>query len=443
MNVTVAIESLIDRSRIGVRQYFIVAICGFLAMIDGFDSQMMAFAAPDVAREFGIPIAQFGVVFGAGSFGSLAGVLLQGPLGDLYGRKTVMLGAFAVVSAASLLTIASGTLNQLIVLRFVAGVGLGAALPNLFAIVSEYMPKRRRSTFVTAMFCGVPLGSVLGGMATAQLLPHYGWRTIFYLGGLLPLVVLPIAWAFVPESFSYLVTRPSSGARVGRNLSQINIEAPSVETYDFKRRDRGIIGLSVGQLFAEGRTAGTILLWLISFLSLVTSIFLTSWLPLILNQAGVTISMAVMGGVVLSGGGMLGALLFSSLTDKFDIYKVLAPAYVIAAVSVGLIGVAPPSGAVVTGVIFLAGFFCIGAQMCLPPLVAYYYPSALRASGLGWTMAVGRVGAIVGPALAGLLLAWEFTPRAVLFLAGGVTLLAAISVLLLGYAHKGQLRTSR
>lgn len=431
MDRAVSIEILIDESDISRRQIVIVVLCGLLAMADGFDGQAMAYAAPEIAKEFGIPAAEFGAVFAAGSFGSLTGVLAQGPLGDRFGRKSVMLGAFLIVSVASLLNVAATTLNGLIALRFIAGVGLGGALPNLFALTSEYTPRRRRSTFVTAMFCGIPLGAVLGGMATASFLSSYGWRPIFYLGGLIPVALSAAAWFFVPESLAYLAARAGSYERIGGILTRLGIEAPADRTVASAEGSRAIMGRTAAQLFTDGRASGTLLLSLISFISLLVSISLTNWLPLILNRAGVTIGMAVIGGVVLSGGGMLGAMFFAVLTDKYDVYKILVPAYVAAAISVAAIGAVPPQGELVTVVIFLAGFFFIGAQMCFPTLVAVYYPSALRATGIGWTMGAGRIGAIVGPAFTGLLLAQNFTTSQLFYLAASVILSAVVVLALL------------
>jgi AAHS family 4-hydroxybenzoate transporter-like MFS transporter len=431
-----SIEALVDQSPISLSQYAIVALCGAFAMIDGFDAHAMAYAAPDIAREFNIPGAHFGPVFSASLFGSLIGVVSQGWLGDRFGRKTVLLGAFLIVGATSLVIIFSSTLQALIVLRFLEGVGLGAALPNLFAITSEYVPKRRRSTFVTAMFCGVPLGAILGGIAAAEFLPVHGWRSIFYLGGLLPLALLPLAALLLPESFSYLISRPGSHGKAQKILRQIKVTTSAIDVPEVPFEPRAAQqSNSVKALFLEGRGPGTVLLWANSFLSLVVSIALGNWLPLILTEAGITMSMAVINGVVLSGGGMLGALFFAALSDRYDIYKVLVPAYFIAALAVALIGAVPASSLLVTAVIFIAGFFCIGAQMCLPGLIAHFYPAPLRASGLGWTMGVGRIGAIFGPLLAGVLLTWKVSPSVLFDLAALLTLVTAGVIGLMAYIY--------
>lgn len=436
MNRVVSIEGLIDESEIGRWQIVIVALCGLLAMADGFDGQAMAFAAPEIVKEFGIPPSALGAVFAAGSFGSLTGVVAQGPLGDRLGRKTVMLAAFVLVSLSSLLNVVAATTEALIALRFAAGVGLGAALPNLFALTSEYTPKRRRSTFVTAMFCGIPLGSVLGGMATAAILPTSGWRAVFYLAGALPLILSAAAWLLIPESLAFLATRKDSDLRIGEILTRIGVSTPDGGV-PFAEIDRGV-GAGSAQLFAEGRLYGTLLLSAISFISLLVSISLTNWLPLILNQAGVTIGMAVIGGVVLSGGGMLGAMFFAMLTDAHDVYKILLPAYIAATLSVAAIGAVPLQGDLVVAAIFAAGFLFIGAQMCFPTLVAAYYPSALRATGIGWTMGAGRIGAIVGPAFTGLLLERKLATSELFYIGAATTLLAVAALALLAHAERSR-----
>jgi AAHS family 4-hydroxybenzoate transporter-like MFS transporter len=191
-------------------------------------------------------------------------------------------------------------------------------------------------------------------------------------------------------------------------------------------------------LFEEGRRTGTLLLWAISFLSLLVSISLTNWLPIILDQAGLGIGLAVINSVVLSGGGMLGALFFATLADRLDAYKVLVPAYITGAIFVGSIGIVPATGILLTIIVFFANFFFIGAQMFLPSLIAFYYPGPLRASGIGWTMGVGRMGAILGPMLAGVLLAWSVAPRTLFASAAIVTLLAAAAVGAMGFLYGRQ-----
>jgi len=436
MTRAISIESLIDESRIGRPQVVIVTLCGLLAMADGFDNQAIAFAAPEIVKEFGIAPTELGAVFAAGSFGSLTGVVAQGPLGDRLGRKTVMLAAFVLIGVSSLLNVAASTSEGLIALRFAAGVGLGAALPNLFALTSEYTPKRRRSTFVTAMFCGIPLGSVLGGMATASILPSSGWRAVFYLAGALPLLLSVAAWALIPESLAFLVNRKNANDRIDEILTRIGVAAPG-EVAAFAGGDRAPAAPSA-QLFAEGRLYGTLLLSVISFVGLLVSISLTNWLPLILHQSGVTIGMAVIGGVVLSGGGMLGAMVFALLTDAHDVYKILLPAYVAAALSIAAIGAVPLQGDLVVAAIFAAGFLFIGAQMCFPTLVAAYYPSALRATGIGWTMGAGRIGAIVGPAFTGLLLERKFATSELFYIGAATTLLGVAALALLAFAERAR-----
>jgi AAHS family 4-hydroxybenzoate transporter-like MFS transporter len=436
MNRAVSIESLIDESRIGRPQIVIVTLCALLAMADGFDNQAIAFAAPEIVKEFGIAPTELGAVFAAGSFGSLTGVVAQGPLGDRLGRKTVMLAAFVLIGVSSLLNVAATTSEGLIALRFAAGVGLGAALPNLFALTSEYTPKRRRSTFVTAMFCGIPLGSVLGGMATASILPSAGWRAVFYLAGALPLFLSVAAWALIPESLAFLVNRKNANDRIDEILTRIGVSAPrEVAAFAGSERD---LDVPSAQLFAEGRLYGTLLLSVISFVGLLVSISLTNWLPLILHQSGVTIGMAVIGGVVLSGGGILGAMFFALLTDAHDVYRILLPAYVAATLSIAAIGAVPLQGDLVVAAIFAAGFLFIGAQMCFPTLVAAYYPSALRATGIGWTMGAGRIGAIVGPAFTGLLVERKLATSELFYIGAATTLLAVAALALLAFAERAR-----
>lgn len=373
----------------------VALLSGALALVDGFDSQVIAFAAPVMAPDFGTTAPQFGPVIGAGMIGSLIAVFAQAPLGDRLGRRSVVLLSLLVMGLATLATVAAGTLKQLIVLRFLAGLGIGAALPNLLTITGDHAPPKRRFLFVTAVFTGIPLGAVLGGSVAAWLLATQGWQSVFVLGGVAALAGLPAAFLWLPEA---LASR-TPAAREAK---------PSVR-----------------QLFAEGRARGTFLLWTISFSSLLVSIFIVNWLPTILSEGGVTIAASVIGSVVLQGGGIVGSLTVSVLIDRRGLSPMIG-AYLIGAASLAALAFVPLQGNAVLAVLFVAGLFYIGAQMCIASLSTFQYPPKLRAVGVGWAIGAGRIGGIVGTLVGGVLLARQ-VPASQLFSAAalivvGVTL---------------------
>lgn len=423
---SVDLQTLVSGAQISPRQYAVAALCGVLAMVDGFDGQAMAFAAPAMAPALGIPVEQLGPVFSAGLAGSLVGTFAQGPIGDRWGRKPVLLGSFLLMALATLATITASTVSQLIALRLLAGLAIGAALPNIFAIVADYAPAGRRYLFVTAMFAGLPLGAVVGGAISAKLLVTSGWTSVFILGGILPLLLLPLAAAFVPESLSSLAARPSNRPRLLRTLRAFRIEPPpDIEIADANTPARAAPAQSVRHLFDGRYRTGTSLLWAVSFLSLLVSIFITSWLPTILSQAGVGLSSAVVASVVLNGGGIIGSLMISFLNDRLGPYRLQAAAYVVGAAALVAIGGLPLAGNAVTLLVFAVGVFFIGGQMCIAAAVSFFYPSSLRATGIGWAMGVGRIGAIIGPLIGGALLARKIPAGHLFHVAAGITLLAA------------------
>lgn len=393
------------------RHYAIALLCGVLSLVDGFDSAAISFAAPVMAADFGTTASRFGGVFTAGMIGSLLAVLTQGALGDRIGRKAVVVGSLLLMGAASLATLWARDLNQLMALRFVAGLGIGAALPNLIALTSEYAPAPRKFIFVTAVFTGTPLGAVLGGIAVAPLLEQ-GWHGVFVLAGLLPLVLAPAALKWLPESLSFLATPRGDHATTPR-----------------PKANR--VRLSVGQLFTEGRGVDTALLWTVAFLSLAVSISIVNWLPTVLADAGVTISIAVLGSVALQGGGIFGSLLVSLLIDRVGRWPMIA-AYAVGAVGLASLGGLSLSGGAVTAAIFLVGLFFIGGQMCIASLVAFHYPPHLRAQGVGWAIGAGRIGAIAGTAAWGAALARGQPISGVFLAAAAIVALAATALTAIG-----------
>lgn len=443
MNQAVVIEKLIDDSDFSGRQFLGVGLCGLLAIAIGFDNQAMASAAAQAAvEEYRMPASQIGAVFSAVSAGWLIGALAQGPLGDRCGRKIVMLGAFFLTSVLSLLTVVAATLDELIALRFLTEACLGSALPNLFAITAEYVPKRRRSTFVTLMFCGVTLGGILGGTAATNLPPLYGWRSVFYSSGLFSLALLPAVWLYAPESFSYLMNRPASNERIRHTLARLGKKVPADRSLRLATDDRTYATETIAQLFIHRRRLGTLLLSTIGFTGFFVSFSLSNWLPLVLSQSDAVASKAVLGGLALSGSGILGAVFFGVLADKYDIYRILCSTYLVGAVSVAFIGAVPRIEEPIAASIFMMGFFCIGSQMCFPALVAASYPSALRASALGWTMSVGHIGVVFGPMITGSLLEWKFTASDLFYLAASLVLATLVAVAALSYIHNRQLETA-
>ena len=422
------LEAIIDQGGVKGLQIAIFVLCGLIAMIDGFDTQAIAFVAPQIIGAWHVAPAAFGSVFGAGLLGGLVGALALGAAGDRLGRKATMSSAVLIFAAASLSTPFAQTVGELTALRFVTGIGLGGALPAFISLTSEYAPARLRSTLVGMMFCGFPLGAVLGGVASAAIIKAFGWKMVFTVGGALPLFILPVFLAVVPESVRYLALCGDREA-IARILQRLNVQA----------QWNGKVGVPaeesrspVSSLFRNGRGPTTLLLWSAFFLSLLLTYFLINWIPVLARGNGLDIEQAVLAVSMLNLGAVAGCVALGRLSDRFGAPGVIGAAYLagaLAIVAIGFVGGSPTLLYVAT---FVAGAFSIGAQMCTVALCAVYYDTFLRATGIGWAMGIGRTGAIVGPVLGGVLLGAGVTAGTLFLVAGATSAGAAVAVLLLG-----------
>ena len=424
------LDGLIDSSPVGSFHRVVIALCALMVMIDGFDTQVIGMVAPAIAASWHVAPASFGAVFGIGLFGGLIGVLALGTASDRFGRKPVLVAAIALFAGISLLTPLTSSLGSLIAVRFVAGLGMGGALPGLIATTSEYLPKAVRTNITALMYCGFPLGSVLAGVVAAQMLPRYGWSSVFYVGSIIPLALLPLfAWQ-VPESVHFLAVR-GERERVERILarlkSSIRWNGQVAHVSDAQRSP-------VAGLFAQGRAPVTVLLWITLFLSLLLTVFLASWLPLVAHTAGIDINSSVLAVSALNIGGVIGCYFIGRLGTRYGAVRPIAVGYGLGSIGVALIGHVGHSGGALLAAAFVAGTLAVGAQMCAIGLAASFYDASLRATGVGWSLGAGRLGAVAGPALGGMLIAAGLSTQALFLVAGLVSLGAALAVLSIGAA---------
>jgi MFS transporter, AAHS family, 4-hydroxybenzoate transporter len=425
---TFDLESIIDRTSVSGLQVLVIMLCALVAMMDGFDTQSIAFVAPEIAASWHLAPALFGPVFGAGLFGGLVGAMIFGPVGDRFGRKPVLVLAVVVFAFASLVTPLIHSAPALIAIRLVTGLGLGGALPNFIALTSEYSPTRLRTTLVSVMFCGFPLGAALGGFAAAKLIPAFGWQSVFILGGVLPLFVLPVFVFVIPESIRFLALK-GEHEKIGEVLQRMKCKlAWNGEV----RRGAGKQHVPLSRLFAKDIALGTLLLWATLFLSLLLSYFLINWIPLIVRRAGMDIGSAVAAVAMLNVGAIIGCVGLGQLADKFGHARIIGCGFAFGAACIVLLGHIGQSSGMLLAVAFLVGLFSVGAQMCTVAFCAGYYETALRATGLGWSMGIGRVGAIAGPVLGGMLIGTGVALKLLFVIAGLISLGAALAVFLMG-----------
>ncbi len=421
------ITNLIDKQAVSRFQYLVIVLCSLVVLFDGMDTQVVGYLGPALSQEWDIPREQLGPVFSASLVGLMVGLLVIGAVSDRLGRRRSILVCVTLFSFFTLMTAMARGVNDLMVWRFLAGIGLGGAMPNALALTGEYCPKRYKATLVIIMFCGFSLGSIIGGLVAAGLLETYGWRAVFLVGAVLPMLLLPFLFRLLPESLQFLI----QNRRHEEAISLLHKLNPSLSIdQTLKSTDEDLPKVPVGDLFNDGRLQGTLMLWVIFFMNLMVFYFLQNWLPTIFTDAGLSQQTAVLMATLISVGGIVAGVISGPLMDRFNPYLVLAALYAVGAFCVALIGAAPVS--MLALVTFTAGFCVSGAQKSVNALAVMFYPTQVRATGVGWALGIGRFGSILGPVLAGWLLSWGWSRASLMQLAGLPMLLAALTIWLMG-----------
>jgi MFS transporter, AAHS family, 4-hydroxybenzoate transporter len=332
---------------------------------------------------------------------------------------------------ATLACAGADSLNQLLLIRVVAGVGLGGALATMMVLAAEFAPRRLRSTAIVVAMWGYPLGAVIGGLVSAQLIAHFGWRSVLVAGGIAPLLLVPVLMIWLPESIRLLANRPDGQAaarRIMRRIFPQNDWGPEVRVVASKE-SKTTAGFRA--LFATGYAASSILFGMTMFMSLLLSYLLLNWIPQLLHQRGMSVTDAVYGTVMLNLAGIIGSFL---LTRRIDANSrplgMLIAVYCASAIAVATIGIVGTSFWPTMAAIFAAGFFLIGVQMTTSAVAAGCYPTAVRGTAIGWIQGVGRVGSLLGPITAGTLLSLGMAP-ARLFMVTSLAALGAAAALAL------------
>jgi AAHS family 4-hydroxybenzoate transporter-like MFS transporter len=382
---------------------------------------------------------QLAPVFGGGLFGLMVGALLFGPLADRVGRKPILCLSVAFFGVMCLWSAYATSLRELILLRFLTGLGLGGAMPTAITMTSEFGPEKQRSLLVTSMFCGFTLGGASGGVVASQILPLHGWQGVLLFGGTMPLLLVPVLIWLLPESVRYLALTGRKQEQVARTLRRIAPQAVLDHTV-FTVPENKFTGSPVRNLFGVGVIVGTVCLWLTFFMSLLVYYLLTSWLPTVINNTGVPLEMTALIAAVLPLGSTVGAVLIGRLMDRHNPCLILASSYLAAAVFILLIGVASSLPMLVFAV-FGAGLGTGGSQTGANALAAAYYPTSSRVSGVSWALGIGRVGSIVGSMVGGVLLAMHLGLPIMFVLVAIPTFVAALSMFGMG-RHEASRRSS-
>jgi MFS transporter, AAHS family, 3-hydroxyphenylpropionic acid transporter len=388
-------------SAVGTSSRLTIVLCFAVAVLEGFDIQALGVAAPKLAPELGLAPDRMGLIFTFSNIGLVVASLFGGWLADRIGRKPVFIGAVITFGLFTLATPFVKTFEHLFFLRLMAGLGFGAALPNMMAVAAEISRPEKRASTAAAMFCGMPVGGGSSALLTQLLPPDFDWRILFYVGGALPLLLAPLMIWLMPETFR----RPEKNARR--------------ENF-------------VDALFAEGRAAPTLLLWITFFPTLLILYLLLSWLPTLVTGSGLSAATAPQASLAFNFASVVGALMLGRVVDRLGGRLPLTAAFVMLIASLFFLSTARD----VTTILVcsaLAGFSLLGANYALYGVAASYYPQRVRGLGSGASIAVGRVGSVVGPFVAGMLLASGKTAADVIMYLVPVAAVAGIAVFALGF----------
>jgi MFS transporter, AAHS family, 4-hydroxybenzoate transporter len=399
----VDVIELIDRHPVVGYQIAILVLCMLVAALDGFDTQAIGYTAPAIAGMLKLPMAQFGKVGSAGLVGAAVGALSFGPLADLFGRKWFMIVAIVVFALFSYLTAQSASLEHLLAYRFLAGLGLGGATPAFLAMGAELAPQRLREVFVTVLFASFPLGGLIGSLTSAWVIPAFGWQSVFYIGAVAPLIVAIMLAIWLPESIRFLLARNIGQEQVRRTLERIMPGAVPAGVELMATPDPARQGAPVKHLFTEGRATSTLLLWVPFFMVFMVLVTVTFWTPAVLNSVGFSLSAAALIVGLNNLGSVIASAMSGWLVHRCGPFWVLIPSFVIGGLCLAWFGQATASITMLSIASFLAGFFVGGTGTGLIAVAAGMYPTAIRSTGIGWAMGMGRVGQFFGPFLAGFL----------------------------------------
>ncbi|MEG2636723.1 MAG: MFS transporter [Acinetobacter sp.] len=401
----VNINTVVDEAKFTPFHWSVLIWCLLIIIFDGYDLVIYGVALPLLMQEWGLSAVQAGLLASTALFGMMFGAMSFGTLSDKLGRKKTIMICVAIFSGFTFLGAFASNPIEFGILRFLAGLGIGGVMPNVVALMTEYAPKRIRSTLVAVMFSGYAIGGMTSALLGAWLVTDYGWKIMFYIAGL-PLLCLPLIWKFLPESLMFL-TKKGDTQKVAEIVKKISPQQAITPETEFVLNEPTVGDEApLKALFQQGRTTSTVMFWVAFFMCLLMVYALGSWLPKLMIQAGYSLGASMIFLFALNIGGMVGAIGGGALADRFHLKPVLTTMFTVGAIALILLGFNSPQ-MVLYGLIAIAGAATIGSQILLYTFVAQFYPTAVRSTGMGWASGIGRIGAIVGPVLTGALLTFE------------------------------------
>ena len=438
-NVTRAID---ERSHRGLMVQ-VAVLCAAVAFLDGVDTASINIAAPRMADHLGLSRAHLGPIFSSGLLGAMLGALSFGWLADRVGRKRMLLVATAMFGVFSVATAFTSSFGLVLLMRLFTGLGLGGATPCFVALGSEYAPRAQRARITSLIWTAFPLGTVLGTFMCAYLIHAHGWQSIFLVGGVLPLLVTAALLIWLPESLQFLLDKERDPAAVRRIVRRFT-PPPAADARIVADRV-AIAAAPIATLFSKDRLRETLLLWFAFAAVFGSTVGVFSWAATIMRYHGIPLARAAIGVGIGGIGSLLGSASAGFLMERFRPNVLLAVAFVLGASAAGCIGYAASSLALVTIDLMVTGFLIAGfGGSALLALAANTYPTAMRSTGVGGAMGLGRFGQVVMPLVISAVIATGLDVDDIYLVIALVMLLASAAVFFLrGPDGAARLRVAR
>lgn len=395
------VNKIADESKFNSFHGLVLFWCTFIIIFDGYDLVVYGTIVPALMKEWSLTPIELGTLGSYALFGMMCGAFIFGPLADKLGRKNVTMICVILFSLFTLLCGFANTVPKFGIYRFIAGLGLGGVMPNVVALMTEYSPRQFKSRMVALMFSGYCIGGVLAAALGIIMIQKMGWQSVFYIS-VIPLILLPLMYKSLPDSIGFYLAK-NKKERAGQLLSKLNPSYVPQKNDQYELVIPEKTGITVLQLFKEGRALSTIMFWCAFFMCLLMIYGLNTWLPKLMEGAGYELGSSLMFLLVLNLGAIFGAVFGGWAADRWSGKKVLIAFFILASVSLSLLGFKANIFVVYT-LVAIAGATTIGTQIIAYAYVSQYYPMKIRSTGIGWASGVGRFGAVGGPMLDGYLL---------------------------------------